>query len=56
LANPTIYAIEFGDTFQIHPNCLKTEAECQSYSNILNFGGEGNIPGQAGFAAAGGNQ
>jgi uncharacterized phage protein (TIGR02218 family) len=35
--------------------CGKTEADCQGKGNILNFGGEGIIPGQSGFAKWGSN-
>jgi uncharacterized phage protein (TIGR02218 family) len=51
LASPTPYNIEAGDSFETYENCLKTEEDCQNrWGNILNYGGEGIIPGQSGFA------
>lgn len=51
LANPAPQNINSGDTFTITKNCLKTESDCSDeFNNLRNFGGEGVIPGQSGFA------
>jgi uncharacterized phage protein (TIGR02218 family) len=37
--------IEAGDTLEATQGCAKTREACKSYSNILNFGGEPDVPG-----------
>lgn len=44
LLNPMPFAIATGDTFTITAGCDKTQATCNLFGNINNFGGEPYIP------------
>lgn len=39
------YFIELGDTFTATRGCDKTRETCKSFSNVVNFGGEPDLPG-----------
>lgn len=44
LLNPFPFDVVAGDTFQAFPGCDKTQATCNAFANILNYGGEPFIP------------
>ena len=44
LRRPFPYTVSPGDTFTAYPGCDKTKATCNLFSNILNYGGETDIP------------
>lgn len=41
---PLPYAVMAGDTFDAYPGCAKTTTVCDQFGNILNYGGEPDIP------------
>lgn len=41
---PFPFTIVSGDTFLAWPGCAKTQAACNLFGNILNFGGESYVP------------
>lgn len=45
LFEPCPWVIEQGDTFNAIAGCAKTREACKSFSNIVNFGGEPDLPG-----------
>lgn len=45
LLDDQVQAFAVGDTFQAVEGCAKTVAACKAKSNIINFDGEPNIPG-----------
>lgn len=45
LWTPTPFLPEIGDQFELLPGCDRTKAQCQLYSNFINFGGFPDIPG-----------
>lgn len=42
---PAPMPISVGDQFTIRAGCAKTLAACQSFNNVINFGGEPHLPG-----------
>ncbi len=45
LFEPCPFLIEAGDTFNAVAGCDKSRDDCKSFSNIVNFGGEPDVPG-----------
>lgn len=41
---PFPFTIAPGDAFNAYPGCNKTEAACNLFANILNYGGQGRVP------------
>jgi uncharacterized phage protein (TIGR02218 family) len=45
LALPMPFEVQVGDTFDLVEGCQKRREDCVAKSNILNFGGEPDVPG-----------
>ena len=45
LFEPAPYPIELGDTLTAVRGCDKTRETCKTFSNVINFGGEPDLPG-----------
>ena len=54
--DPWFYLPQIGDTFVLIPGCRKRLADCQAWSNVVNFFGFTNIPTASVYQQVGGNR